>query len=220
MPPKAKNKQQLAQLANARAKKQQIAANKQEKQGHYDALFNSKRPATEPATSTPVAITSKKLKLGRPPGTPNSTQRTTSDAAAVAEGAARGSGSGPRSRAPARKFIPGQAVRQRAAEDLRRLHTQGTEQSRSLSTEIEDKLKGFALKDGPSIAAFAMLLCNGGSIDSAAEDFCAQDDHALEVEQLRTRLREQDYLLVQQREEIAGLVGKADDGQLGAITTR
>jgi hypothetical protein len=54
MPQKAKNKSSsllsLPELANARAKKQQIAVvNKQEKQGHYDALFNSKRPATEPA---------------------------------------------------------------------------------------------------------------------------------------------------------------------------
>ena len=208
------------------AKKKETAAAKQEKQEHHNALFKPKKrmaAAAEPEAS-PEATAKKKSKLGRPLGSADSKKRATSDAATVAEGAAHGSGGGPRSRAPAGQFIPEESPRSWAVGDLRDRHSQGVEQSRSLSTDIETKLQGMAVGDAESIAAFALLLCSeqtsGGDIDSAAQRFCESDERASEIEQLHAELREKNALLEQQGEQIAELESGLDDRECGGITSK
>jgi hypothetical protein len=202
------------------AKRKEAAAAKQEKQEHHNALFEPKKrmaAAAEPEAS-PEAAAKKKSKLGRPPGSADSKKRVAPDAATVAEGAAHGSGGGPRSRAPAGQFIPEEMRKSQAVGDLRDRRSEGVEQSRRLSTDIETKLQGIALDDAGAIAEFAMLLLSpasgsGDSIDSAVSKFCKSDSQAAEIEGLRCQLRAKD-------DHIMELEARLDDGQLGAITTR
>jgi hypothetical protein len=218
MPPK-NSKVKSSQANAAKAAKATV---REEGKASHQALFNPKRAATTvPAASTPA---SKKPALGRPPGSADSMKRVAPDAATVAEGAAHGSGGGPRSRAPAGQFIPEETRKSRAVGELRDRHSQGVEQSRSLSTDIETKLQGMAVGDAESIAACALLLCSeqtsGGDIDSAAQRFCESDERASEIEQLHAELREKNALLEQQGEQIAELEAGLDDRECSGITSK
>jgi hypothetical protein len=219
--PASKRKLQLKKLADAKVAK---VAKEEQAQSSHNALFNPGKAAPPPARKD--SQPSKKARLGRPSGSRDSEQRTrrTDDGATVAEGQ-RLAEDGKRVRVARTFYVSEAGGRDWSAEDLRSNLSQGREESRRLSTDIEVKLKGIALDDASAIAEFAMLLLSpasgsGDSIDSAVSKFCESDSQAAEIEDLRCQLRAKDDLLAQRTDQIMELEAKLDYGQLGAITTR
>jgi hypothetical protein len=210
----------LKKLADAKVAK---VAKEEQAQSSHNALFNPGKAAPPPARKD--SQPSKKARLGRPSGSRDSEQRTrrTDDGATVAEGQ-RLAEDGKRVRVARTFYVSEAGGRDWSAEDLRSNLSQGREESRLLSTDIETKLQGMAVGDAESIAACALLLCSeqtsGGDIDSAAQRFCESDERASEIEQLHAELREKNALLEQQGEQIAELEAGLDDRECGGITSK
>jgi hypothetical protein len=210
----------LKKLADAKVAK---VAKEEQAQSSHNALFNPGKAAPPPARKD--SQPSKKARLGRPSGCRDSEQRTrrTDDGATVAEGQ-RLAEDGKRVRVARTFYVSEAGGRDWSAEDLRSNLSQGREESRLLSTDIETKLQGMAVGDAESIAACALLLCSeqtsGGDIDSAAQRFCESDERASEIEQLHAELREKNALLEQQGEQIAELEAGLDDRECGGITSK
>ena len=219
MPPR-KRAAHLKKLADAKVAK---VAKEEQAQSSHNALFNPGKAAPPPARKD--SQPSKKARLGRPSGSRDSEQRTrrTDDGATVAEGQ-RLAEDGKRVRVARTFYVSEAGGRDWSAEDLRSNLSQGREESRLLSTDIETKLQGMAVGDAESIAACALLLCSeqtsGGDIDSAAQRFCESDERASEIEQLHAELREKNALLEQQGEQIAELESGLDDRECGGITSK
>ncbi len=210
----------MKKLADAKVAK---VAKEEQAQSSHNALFNPGKAAPPPARKD--SQPSKKARLGRPSGSRDSEQRTrrTDDGATVAEGQ-RLAEDGKRVRVARTFYVSEAGGRDWSAEDLRSNLSQGREESRLLSTDIETKLQGMAVGDAESIAACALLLCSeqtsGGDIDSAAQRFCESDERASEIEQLHAELREKNALLEQQGEQIAELEAGLDDRECGGITSK
>ena len=137
MPP-SKRKLQLKKLADAKVAK---VAKEEQAQSSHNALFNPGKVAPPPASED--SQPSKKARLGRPSGSRDSEQRTrrTDDGATVAEGQ-RLAEDGKRVRVARTFYVSEAGGRDWSAEDLRSNLSQGREESRLLSTDIEPGQRG------------------------------------------------------------------------------